>query len=304
MRRALPALALVAVLGGCAPAEPPLDREAYVASIEEWRAGRLERLTAEDGWLSLVGLHWLEPGANPFGTAEDNAIVLPPGSAAPRAGILEYDGETVRLRAVEGAVVEADGAPAEDGTVLRDDADGEPTELRTGRLLFYVIARDGAHAIRVKDPEGPARTGFEGIDAYPVDPAWRAVGRFVPYEEPRDLEIPTSAGTIATMHLPGTVEIELGGQRLSLQVFADGPDDDEFFVVFKDETSGAETYGLGRFLYAPRDGDRVTVDFNKAYNPPCAFTPYATCPLPPRQNWLDLRVEAGEKAYSGHDNGA
>lgn len=271
-------------------------REAdYAKEIAAWRAERLSRLTAEDGWLSLAGLHWLEPGENRFGSDPSGQVVLPAGKAPALAGFFILEAGRVRVRALPGSGVSLGGVPIEEKE-LRTDAAGEPDILRLGDLRFYVIERGGRFAVRVKDPDAPARRTFRGLDYFPADPRYRVVAKFVPYEKPKKVSVPTAIGTIETMNAPGYVEFELGGRSLRLEPVLEEPQAAELFFMFRDETSGRETYPAGRYLYAelPREGT-VVLDFNKAYNPPCAFTPYATCPYPPKENWLPVRIEAGEK---------
>lgn len=279
---------------GCAE---PLD-EAYVQSILEWREKRAESLTRPDGWTSLVALHWLEEGENSFGSGPENALVLPAGSTAERAGIFDYDGTTVSVKlddGVEGAI--GDAAVTEQ-LLAPDTAPGGPDQLEIGRLTFSVIERGGRHGIRVKDPESPARLEFAGIDNFPISADFRLKARLVRADEPRELSLPTVVQTQADFLVLGEVEFSVGRESLRLQALVSELEDEELFIIFKDETSGKETYGAGRYLVAPLlANDRVELDFNRAYNPPCAFTPFATCPLPPRENHLTVSVTAGEKDY-------
>jgi uncharacterized protein (DUF1684 family) len=275
----------------------------YQAEIESWRATRLAALTAEDGWLAVTGLYWLEPGENPFGAAHENRVVLPGKGVPPVAGVLELrpDG-SVFVRPRVGAGVTLDGAPNPD-RALHSDRSGRPDVLRIGGVRFYVIDRAGKLAVRVKDPNNPARARFEGIRSFPVDPAYRVEGTLAPYAAPREATVATAQGPQQKMLVPGLVRFTLAGKALALEPFVSSPDDRTYMFVFRDLTSGVETYGAGRFLDtpAPRAGSRqVVLDFNEAYSPPCAFTPFATCPLPPRQNELPVRIEAGEKHSGTH----
>ncbi|MBP7147960.1 MAG: DUF1684 domain-containing protein [Acidobacteria bacterium] len=281
MKRIAAIAVAAALLGGCAA---PLD-EGYRREVERWRAEREERLRAPDGWLTLTGLAWLAPGENTFGSAPDNAVVLADGP--PHAGLFVLDGSRVVVRDERG------------DRELRPDTSGRPDVLEVGRLRLTVIERVGKYGIRVKDPESPVRTGFRGLSWYPVDAAWRIDAEFEPYDPPREIEIATQAQTVERMRVPGRVRFRAAGREVTLTPVTEEGDEGLFFI-FRDATSGRETYGAGRFLgaEAPRGG-RVTLDFNKAYNPPCVFTEYATCPLPPRENWLPVAVEAGEKTYAG-----
>jgi uncharacterized protein len=271
----------------------------YTAAIEKVRAERVSRLTAEDSWLTLAGLYWLSPGENKIGSSTDNPVVLMAPGIPAVAGSLFLDGPTVRLVAVpEASILLGDEKLTE--RTLHDDADGSPDVLRAGRLKFFVIKRGTRYGVRVKDPECPSRKAFKGIEYFPIDPTWRVQGKFVPFDKPQQAELPTMAGTVEQLLAPGTVTFEVGGKAYTLVPFIETPEDKELWFIFADKTSGKETYGF-RFLYADftKDGP-IDLDFNKAYNPPCAFTAYATCPIAPRKNHLDLRVEAGEKIYGDH----
>jgi uncharacterized protein (DUF1684 family) len=288
--------ALASPLAGCRAPAPSERAAEYSKEIEEHRADREERLRSEEGWLTLVGLFWLQHGENAFGSDPGNAIVLPQGSAPGRAGSFVYDGTRVLLVAEPGAGVTLDGQPVT-RKELQDDTAESPDRLRLGRIRLHVIQRDGSHAIRAKDPESPVRTRFKGLDYFPIDPGYRIVGRFEPYADPREIRVPTVVGTAADMLVPGVVEFSVGGTPLTLHPLVGEPSETEFFFVFKDLTSGRETYAAGRYLYADLEDGQVVLDFNKAYNPPCVFTPFATCPLPPKENRLGLRIEAGEKVH-------
>lgn len=269
----------------------------YTRQIESWRAQRVERLKAPGGWLSLIGLHWLKDGANSVGSARGNDIVLAKGPARLGTITLKDGKATIALDAKAGATV--DGKPAQTAELL-DDSHENPTTVAFGSASFYVIDRNGKKALRVKDTEAKTRTGFKGIDSFPIDPSWRVEAKFEEFKPAHSLEIPTVLGTVDKMTVPGKVTFTRDGKNYTLLPVLETPDAKELWFIFADRTSGKETYGAARFLYAdlPKDG-KVMVDFNKAYNPPCAFTPYATCPLAPLENRLDLRVTAGEKKYAG-----
>jgi len=296
MKKALIA-GVVLVVAACAQNVPTPD-PAYVAEIEAWRAERLERLTAEDGWLTVVGLHWLTAGVNRFGSDPANEIPLSAPGIPALVGTSEVrDDGSVVAGAAEGAQVTINGEPLVE-SVLHSDAQGKPDIVGVGRLSFYVIDRGGRLAARVKDPEAPARTSFAGLQHFPIDPRYRVTARLERYPEPREVPIPTVLGTPTTMLAPGVLRFTLLGKELSLEPYVNAADDPEYFLIFRDRTSGDTTYGGGRFLDAAAAGaDGATVvDFNLAYSPPCAFTPHATCPLPPPQNSLRVAVEAGEKS--------
>lgn len=295
--RTLGLVGIACLLPACAPPAVPPE---YRDEIEAWRDRRDERLRSEDGWLTLAGLHWLSPGENRMGTGEAMAVTFPDDAAAHDVGALWLEDGRVRLEASPGAGLTLDGRPVTKRE-LRTDAAGDPDVLHLGRLRFYVIERGERFAVRVKDPASPVLRSFTGMDYFPVDPRYRVEAEWVPYRMPRELPIPTAVGTAETMLVPGRAEFEIDGRSLSLEPVIGSLEDEELFFIFKDETSGQETYGAGRFLYADRpDEGRVVLDFNKAYNPPCVFTPYATCPLPPKQNHLEVRIEAGEKDFGDH----
>jgi len=271
----------------------------YVKEIEEYRRDREARLRAPDGWLTLVGLFWLQPGANAFGSESGLPIVLPNGPA--RAGSLVLEGETVRLEPATGVTMTVRGKDVTAERVLADDTEDDPDILRLGRLSLYVIRRGDRLGVRVKDPESPVRVGFEGLEYYPIDPAYRVRARFEPYPEPKAVDAATTAGVVERMYIPGRLVFSLAGGQRTLEPFVYHPGETSLFIVFRDETSGTETYGAGRFLYSTLEGDgTAVVDFNRAYNPPCAFTSFATCPLPPRSNRMNTEVRAGEKLYGAH----
>lgn len=294
MRRGWIGVLLVAAAAVAARGEDPAV--SYEDEIRAWQARRVERLKSDTGWLSVAGLFWLEPGDNRFGSGPDNDIVLP-SAAPPHAGTFVHaDGET-RVRAAAGAGLRIDGRPIDEQR-LRTDAEDSTDVLELGDLRMFVIVRGGRHAIRLRDPNAPTRRNFHGIDTYPIDPAYRVTARFEPYAPPKKVPIANVIGTVDTMLSPGALVFQLGSRELRLDPLLEEPDASSLFLIFKDETSGSETYGAGRFLYTdlPVDG-RVVVDFNRAYNPPCVFTEFATCPLPPPQNDLEIAVRAGEKDY-------
>jgi hypothetical protein len=307
-------LPLVFSVGGCAqpqekaqeepPAAPSISPEEHAAEIEAFRAEREANLRKPNGWLSLVGLHWLEEGANPFGSGAKNKIVFPE-KAPEEAGVFLLEGETVSVSAADDSGLQVDGAalPAGELVVVRNDnAEEGPTPLTLGSLSFYAIRRGDRFGIRVKDSESAVLRNFHGLDAFPTDFAWRIEGRFEPYDPPKVIPVPNVLGTVSEEPSPGALVFEVAGTEYRLD--PTGVLSEPLFVIFGDATNGKETYGAGRFLYVdpPDEQGRVVLDFNRAYNPPCIFTPYATCPLPPKGNKLPIRVEAGEKTYGeGHE---
>jgi len=280
----------------CAEDASPAKPDAR-AEYDAWRSGRLERLQRPEGWLSLVGLHWLEAGDHSIGRAKDNDIVLAVGPE--RLGRIALAGDVVTLTLAEG-VDATIGAGTARTAELAADATGAPTVVRFGTANFTVIARNDRYALRVKDAEAPTRRGFVGIDYYDYDPAWRVEGRYEAHAPGSTIEITNVLGYLEPMANPGVVSFERNGKTHRLEAVDEG--DGQLFLIYSDRTNGKDTYGAGRFLYAapPVAGsDRVSIDFNRSYNPPCVFTPYATCPLPPPENRLDLAVTVGERKYRG-----
>jgi len=290
-------LGVVAVQAETATAAATGD---YTHEIEQWRAKRTANLTSPTGWLSLIGLEWLQEGANRVGSASDNDIVLKAGPAHLGVVTLGKDGALhIALDDKAGATI--DGKSVREATLIDDMHAGEatPTTVAFGSANFYVIERDGRKALRVKDSDAETRKDFLGIDYFPIDPSWRVVADWVPFDPPHKLEIGSVIGTIDKVDVPGKAVFQRNGHTFELLPYQEEPGGELFFVL-ADRTSGKETYGAARFLYAalPKDG-KVVLDFNKAYNPPCAFTPFATCPLAPPENRLDVAVTAGEKKYRG-----
>lgn len=270
----------------------------HESDVLTWRRRRLAKLTSEDGWLTLVGLHWLKEGANRFGSTPDNDLVFPP-SAPPRVGAFTLHGKEVSL-ALEPGVTLLKGDQPFPGGPVAGDVGGRPDVLRLGSLRFHVLVRGSQVGVRVRDPEAEARRSFRGLSYFPVNEAWRVEARFEPAEEPRTLSVNNVLGMVEDLPSPGTAIFDVGGQEYRLEPVLE-PGARHLFFIFADETRQSETYGAGRFLDAPLPEDgKVVLDFNRAYNPPCAFTPYATCPLAPPQNRLRLRIEAGEKRYGEH----
>ena len=279
------------------------ELENWRADIAEWHQVRDAGLRDPEGWLTLTGLYWLEDIAT-VGHADGQDIVLP-SSAPPSLGILRIDrsGDTpsVRLDASPGQTFDVDGTSL-DSAVLISDREHQPTVVASGSARFYIIDRDGRLGVRVRDMDHPALANFPGVEAFEATPQWRLQGRFEPHPVATTMAVPTVLGTSSEQQSPGIVEFEHGAQIYRIQALR-GDEPGELFLVFGDLTNGHSTYGGGRFLYATTNSRRVDhetsviLDFNRAYNPPCAFSPYATCPLPPPENRLDVAIEAGEKSF-------
>jgi hypothetical protein len=267
--------------------------------VEAWYRKRVERLKAEDGWLSLVGLFPLPEGRHRFGSADDNDLVFPQSVAA-HAGAIIVERGKARLESEPDAGLMKDGAAVQ-STPLASDKDGDPTEITTGTVKFYVIDRPGSLYLRVKDADSPVRKEFHGIDRFRVDRKWRVAAQLTRYDPPKRLTVPNFVGFEEVVECPGVLAFRIGNSEYRLEPMSESKE--EMWIVFGDATNGDATYGGGRFVYipAPDAEGRTVIDFNKAYNPPCVFTPYATCPLPIRANVLPIRIEAGEKMW-GEDH--
>jgi uncharacterized protein len=289
MRR-LAGLLLVLLFVSCkeeqpvvAETKPAPPDTSYPDEIRKWQTDRDARLRREDGWLTLVGLDWLKEGDNP----------------AP-AGTVSLNKGQVTFNPSEDAQIE--GAPVSGSVKLLADADeGGPTIVHTGTKQFNVIKRGDRFGLRIKDSAAPTRVNFKGMEYFPIDPKWRVEARLEPYNPPKQVPITDVTGMTQNNTAPGALVFTIDGKEYRLDPLIE-EGSDEYFIIFKDETSKDSTYEAGRYLYAKKAGadGKVIVDFNKAYNPPCVFTPFATCPLPPPQNRLPIRIEAGEKKYAGH----
>jgi len=290
------ALGLSAFLSACNPAPPTAD-PAYTAAIQSSRAQREERLKAPDGWLSLVGLDWLSEGDNLIGADPEAVVFLDAPGIPQNVGTITLDKGQATLLVTGDAEVRLNDEIIELPRTLLSDADqGGPDLLRIGRLTAYVIKRGDRLAVRIKDSEAPTRLDFTGIEYFPLNPALKVEARLESFPEPRDVSIPTAVGTEDHMLCPGVLHFTVDGRELTLQPWIETPDDRDLFIVFTDGTSGRLTYGAGRFLSAElREDGMTTLDFNQAISPPCGFTPFATCPLAPPENALEVDILAGEQ---------
>lgn len=268
-------------------------QDSYEHELAEWRGQRVATLKGPDGWLNLAGLYWLEEGPNSFGASADNDLVAPAGSA-PKLGEFLVDNGTVTFRTEPGVDVFLGESPVTE-TLLVDDQEKEATLLTAGSLAWTVIRRMDRLGVRLRDYDHPAVTSFAGIETYAADLDWRIEARFEPYAEPRKIRVATVVEGLGwEPTVPGTLEFEARGQSLSLEAYRS---DDGFLIVFADGTTGNTTYPAGRYLAAnlPSDDGTTILDFNKAYNPPCVFSEFATCPLATPRNRLPVAIEAGEK---------
>jgi uncharacterized protein (DUF1684 family) len=262
--------------------------------VRAYRQARNLRLSAEKGWLSIINKVWFGEGAHRIGSADGAEIAVPADKAPPHLATITREGDVVTLVAAPGVVLQARGEPTT-SLVLRSDASPTPDIVTFGKLSFELLRRGDDFALRVRDIESPLRVAFGGVDAYAVDPSWRVVARLRRYEKEREVVLEDGDGRPQSYLAPGVAEFERHGEIHRLEPVYES-DKKRLFLLFSDETNRDQTYGAGRFLYASLAvDDRIVLDFNKSFNPPCAFTPYAVCPLPAPENRLRVRVEAGEK---------
>jgi uncharacterized protein len=268
---------------------------AYVESIDQWHREREASLKAPDGWLTLAGLFWLEQGENSFGSDPGSMLAFPKGKIAAQAGTITLKGDTVTMRMANGVEAMLGKKPVQEALLYAPGIDTVP-HLTHGFLTWFVIKRGDKYGIRLRDLQNDALVHFKGIKRYPVQAKWRIQAKFVAHPAPKRIPITNMVGQTSLLDSPGTLVFAIDGQQYRLDVLTH---QDELFVVFADKTNGIETYGAGRYVYTalPDADDYTVLDFNKATNPPCDFVSYATCPLPPRQNFLSIMVEAGEKSY-------
>ncbi|MFN2442798.1 MAG: DUF1684 domain-containing protein [Thermoanaerobaculia bacterium] len=289
-------LAAAVFMGSCTWAPPDhLADPAYEREILAFRERRVANLTRDTGWLTLTGLHWLQQGENAVGSDPASAVTLPEGKAPARVGTIRLAGRSAVFTPEPGVPVTYEGRELPGPVALAPDTSGDPTVLELGSLQWFLIERAGRFGIRARDREHPARTRFGGIASFPIDPKWRVTARLEPYDPPKQIPIQNIIGTVEPVASPGALVFTIDGREYRLDPITE-EGSKELFIIFADGTSGEETYPAGRYLYAALPGEDGTtmLDFNRAYNPPCAFTEFATCPLPPRQNRLDLRITAGE----------
>lgn len=279
--------------------KPKIDANAYAKEIDEWRKQRWASLKSEDGYLTLIGLFWLKEGENKFGSDTANDIILPKDKVSAHVGVFSLKGGVVRFETSLEKAFTVEGKPVTQ-LELKSDADGSPTVLHLGSLSFQIIQRGDKIGLRVKDKNNPDRLNFRNTEFYPADLKWRIDAHFEAYNPPKAVPITNVLGMESGETSPGAVVFEVDGHAYRLDAITE-KGEPKLFMIIADKTSGKETYPAGRYLYVdpPDASGRMIIDFNKAYSPPCAFTKFATCPLPPRQNRLPFPIAAGEK-YSGH----
>lgn len=271
-----------------------------VSQIQSWRDEQERNLRADDSWLTLAGLFWLNEGENTFGSGEDQHLVFPAGSCAAHVGTLIRQGEKVTLKVAAGADVSVNGQTVTQASLTADgDGKNKPDVVNHDTLSFFVITRGHRVGIRLRDTNSPVRRDFAGRVWFDYNPEFIVEATFTPYEAGKTIPILNILGDVTDTPSPGFVTFSLAGQTCTLDATAAGSG---LFFNFRDKTCGKESYGAGRFLMAgaPIDG-KVLIDFNRAVNPPCAFTIYATCPVAPLQNHLQIAIPAGEK-YAGEQH--
>lgn len=301
MRRSTPIL--LAIIVGCEPLPPPpllSSPDEHRAQIESWQEDRVAQLKEPDSWLTVVDLHWLMPGETLMGSGEGMDLVLPGEEVPSWVGTLTLRGQGAFDWSYSPEA--AASLPPDQAMDLRfrvDDGTRPPT-IRWGSLSWFVIERYGEYAIRLRDSNSQALREFEDLETFPIETEWRITGRFERYDPPREIPAPNVLDVPSTSTSPGAAVFQVGGEEYRLDLTGD-PESRYLFVVFGDGTNGEESYAGGRFLSveAPNEDDWIVIDFNRAYNPPCVFTPYATCPVPPPGNVLPVRIEAGEMMYRG-----
>ncbi len=292
-RLSLPALTLiVAMFSTFASAQGAYD----IAGLTAFRAEREKILLADNGWFTVAGLHFLNPGENKFGSDPLNDIVLEFADVPKQAGVITMNSSEVTIKAADGQTLVYNGKPAKDGP-LRLAGQGRPADLITYKSTSFFLHFSGPRlAIRVRDQNAPLRKNFSGLKWYAANPAYKVTGQFTPLEKPKVVQAPTILGDLEPFTVPGTVSVTIGGKTANMEAWKSG---DRLWFVFRDLTSADTTYPSARFLYtdAPDASGKVVMDFNRAQNPPCAYNPWTTCPLPPSSNKLAVRIEAGEKRY-------
>ena len=295
-------LTIVVLIISCTPQkESVIDRAAYQNEIDSWHANRVEeQLVGDNGWLNLAGLYWLNEGFNTFGSDASNDVVFPSGKIDANAGVFVVQQGKVTMEVNKGVKIVRDSMLVTREVMHYPDSSFYPLYSH-GSLQWLIIDRSGKLGVRLRDLQSEAVKKFEGVERYPVDPKWRVEAAFEKYDPVRQIAITNILGQTYQSPCPGALVFEIEGKTYRLDVIDDGTEG-EYYILFGDQTNEHETYPSGRYMYVkhPDAEGKVVVDFNKGYNPPCAFTEFATCPLPPRQNFLGLNITAGEKNFGKH----
>lgn len=271
------------------------DGDSFSKSEKEWRAERVESMKSDSSWLTVIGLYWLVEGENGFGTRKDQQVVLPVHSTVERAGVFTLRDGKVHFKMARAQRALLEDKPLMEGELLLGQV------LTHNHLRMFLLERGGKLALRVRDLRSPGFLEFEALSFFKPKDKYVVDAQFEAYDEPQTLSISTIINTEIELLVPGKLKFTLKGKEMELFPTLGTLEDEQFFIMFKDETSAVSTYGGGRFLYMPKPIDgKVTLNFNRAINPPCAYTNYATCPIPPERNWLNLSIEAGERVYKDH----
>jgi uncharacterized protein len=289
-------LTFIYILPGCTK-KSDVD-PVYASEYAAWHNKRVQNLKKETGWLNLVGLYWLRQGENTFGSDPSNYIIFPSGTPL-KIGTITLQDSVAQIKVNNNIDVTIDDNKVKEA-FLKNDLSGKSTVMSVGSFKWTIIKRGTKYGIRLRDLNSPDVKNFPGIETYPLDKSWKIEAAYVKFPQPRKIMIPTILGTVEESTVNGSLTFTKDGKQYS---FIPLLEEVGYFLIFADETNGNETYGAGRFLSTalPDSNGKVMIDFNKAYNPPCAFTKYATCPLPPKDNYLHLKVTAGEKKYGlGH----
>ena len=288
-------IVLIITGGGCKnkTADTTFDPTEYSKNIQAWQASRLIGLKVRDGWLSLIALYWLKPGENTFGSAEQSDLKVTIGGIPDQIGIFSHENDKVHFRATAGIPVTEKGKSVTE-ILMKSDASGRPTTLSHASLKWHIIKRGDRLGVRLKDTENLKIDQLKSIPTFPIDPSWRVEAVLERYDQSRIIDIPDVLGNVNKQKSPGVLVFQIGGKSYSLHPTGGKGN---LSLVFGDASNGNDTYGGGRFLTVPKPDEKghTIIDFNRAYNPPCVFSNYATCPLPPEGNRLPIPVKAGEK---------
>ncbi len=290
-------LLLTLLVASCASLETetvPVPED-YEQTVNEWKEYRIDRLTEPTGWLRLTDLIWLEEGENRFGSGENMGIRFPEGTIPEYAGVFTLDSGIVHMNVADDVLIENEGEPVDEKMIF--DGENRP-EFTHEDLIWYVDTRGDQHGIRLYNQDSPEADQFEGFPFYPLDPEWHLKGRFVPAPDGHTITIVNVLGDTIERESPGSVEFRVDGELYSLDAFESASG---LFLMFTDQTNRTDTYQAGRYMIIdlPDENGHTIIDFNKAYNPPCAFSKLTTCQLPPPQNRLDLTIPAGEQRPVG-----
>lgn len=266
----------------------------YQKEIKKWRSEHENEVKQEDSWFALAGLFWLKDGVNTIGRGENFDIQLTENFKGEKFGDILFENGVAKLKVEKGVEALHDGKQISEMELV-SDVEQKQTIIQIGSQTFYVIKRENRFGVRLKDKNNKARLDFKGLNWFPIDAKYKVTATFEPFDKPKEITIPNMLGGNYKMKSEGILKFKLLGKNYSLQPVEENG---RFFIIFRDLTSESETYGVGRFLYAEKSKDnKIILDFNKAENPPCAYTTFATCPVPPPQNRLKLAIKAGEKRY-------